>query len=121
MRGPAFGADSVRLTVGRDEIRQAPVGRAVRLFDLLAQEMERGQNFCARFVRVKFHVVADAIGREQAINAARLEQFLVDDFFQQFLRVVKQLARLLTVFLMLQNRRINARAIPRCERTATSQ
>ena len=51
-------------TFRRNEIGQAPIGRAVRLFDLLPQEMERRQDLRARFVRVKFHVVPHSVCRE---------------------------------------------------------
>ena len=42
---------------------------------LLAQEMERGQDLGARFVGVELDIVAHGVGREEAIHAARGEQF----------------------------------------------
>ena len=67
--------------------------------------MERGQDLCARFVGVKFHVVADPVRREQSINPARLNQFPADDLFQQLLRVGEKFARLFAVFFVLKNLR----------------
>ena len=93
----------------RNKIRQTPVRRAVSLFNLLAQKMERRQHLAARFVGVKLHVVAHPVRREKTVNTVRLDQFLADDLLQQLLRVGKQFARLLAVFLMLKNLGITPR------------
>ena len=100
----------------RDEVGETPVRCAISLFDLLAEEMKFGQNLCPRFVRVKLHVVAHPVRREETINTVRPDQFLADDLIQQLLRVGKQLARLLAVFLMLKNLRIHTAQFPGVEK-----
>ena len=61
------------------------------LVHLLAQEMERGQDLGAGVVGVELDIVAHGVGGEEAINAARGEQFPADDVVQQFLRVLEEL------------------------------
>ncbi len=61
------------------------------LVHLLAQEMERGQDLGAGVIGVELDIVAHGIGGEEAINAARREQFPADDFVQQLLRILKEL------------------------------
>src|ERR1035438_9922495 len=57
---------------------------------LLAQEMERGQDLRARVVGVKLDIVAHGIGGEEAIDAARGEQFPTDNVVQEFLRLLEE-------------------------------
>ena len=78
--------------------------------------MEPAQDLGSRFVGVQFHIVAHPVSREETIDSARLNQFFADHFFQKFLRVGEQLARLLAVFLVLQNFWINAAQFPRMEK-----
>ena len=100
----------------RHEIGQAPIRRAVVLHNLLAQEMECGQHLGPRFIRVQFHIVARPVRREEAIHAARLDQFFTHHLFQERLRVGKQLARLFAVFLVLEDLRINPAQLPSVEK-----
>lgn len=99
-----------------DKIRQAPVRRAISLFNLLAQKKKRRQHLRPRFIGVKFHVVAHPVRREETINTPRLNQFFADDLLQQLLRVGKQFARLFAVFLVVQNGRITSPQFPGMEK-----
>lgn len=48
------------------------------------------QHLVTPFVAVYFHVVADAVGREQAVNAARVEAALGGQPIQHLIGVVEQ-------------------------------
>lgn len=48
------------------------------------------QHLAALFVAVHFHVVADAVGREQTVNAARVEATLGRQPIQHLIGVVEQ-------------------------------
>ncbi len=74
--------------------------------------MESGQNLRSGFIRVKFDVIANPVCRKKSVDAARLQQFTADNFPQQLLRVGKEFARFLAVFLVLENLRINAAQFP---------
>src|SRR5439155_9076528 len=58
----------------RHEVGQAIVGLAVGLFDLLTEKMEGCEHFRTRFVAVKLDVVAEPVGRKEAVNAAGSQQ-----------------------------------------------
>ena len=73
------------------------------------------QHLRPRFVGVELHVVAHRIRREETVNRARGEQFFADDFVEQLLRIREELARLLAVFFVLQDRRITPAQFPRVE------
>ena len=77
-----------------DVIRQAVVGLVLGLLHLLAQEMERGQHAGPGFIGVELDIVADGVGREEAVDGARGQKFLGDDFVQQRLGIVEELLRL---------------------------
>ena len=96
-----------------DEIGEAPVRCSIFLRNLLAQEMKPSQNIRPRFVGVEFHVIADAIGQEESVNASRLKRSAFDDPRQQLLRISEQLARFLAVLRMIENRRIASAQFPR--------
>src|SRR5437867_13061680 len=85
---------------------------AARLVHLLAQEVECGGNFCARFVGIKLNVITDAVRREKTVDRAGGEQLFGDDFVQQFLRILEQFPG----FWIVQNRRITAAQFPSVEK-----
>ncbi len=72
--------------------------------------------FRPRFIGVKLHVIAYPIRREETINAVRPDQFFADDLLQQLLRVGKQFARFLAVFLVVQYGRITSPQFPSVEK-----
>src|SRR5262245_55627602 len=100
----------------RDKIGQAPVGRAVGLLDLLAEEMEPCQDGAARVVRVKLHVVAKRIRGEETIDGSGPEQLLADDFIQQLLRVGEKLPGLFAVPSVLEYGWVTATQLPGVEK-----
>ena len=93
-RGDGEAADVVGRPVSlrRDEVGERPVGHAVAVLALLAQVVQRGQHL-ARVVGVDLDVVADRVGREEAVDAARGQPLLVDHPVEHLLRVVVELAR----------------------------
>ncbi len=60
-------------TLGRDEVRKGAVRTVFLVGRLLAQEVERRELALAIFARVEANVVADGIGREDPVDAARRE------------------------------------------------
>jgi hypothetical protein len=82
--GDRKGADVVAWNVagcggrrgGRDEIRKAPVGFAIRFGGLLAEEMEAGADAGTGGVLIDEDVVAFPGGWKKAVDAPRLEELL---------------------------------------------
>src|SRR6266487_982461 len=99
----------------RDEIGEAPVRAAIGLLDLLAEEVERREHFSARFVGVQLDVVADAVGGEQAINAASSQQFCAGHVGQKFLRVSEKFAGLFPMPGVIEDGRITSAEFPGVE------
>src|SRR3989442_11856156 len=99
----------------RDEIGEAPVRAAIGLLDLLAEEVERREHLSARFVGVQLDVVADAVGGEQAINAASGQQLLAGHVGQKFLCVSEKFAGFFAVPGVIENRRITSAEFPGME------
>ena len=91
------------------------MGLAIRLVDLLPEEMKGGQDLGPRMVGVKFHIVTNAVGGEEAINAARLEQFPAHNFAQQRLSIGEQLASFFAVPRMVQDRWVAPAQFPGVE------
>src|ERR1043166_95868 len=97
----------------RDQISEAPIGRTIGLLHLLAEEMEFGVYFLSRLIAVEINIIANCVRREEAVNRASLDQFVSDNFSEQFLRVGKKFARLFAVLLVLKNGRIASPQFPR--------
>ena len=78
--------------------------------------MKSRQHRAARFVRVQCHVVADTICGKQAVHSTRLKQLPFDNFREQLLRIGEELACLLSVLFVPQNRRVPPTQFPGVEK-----
>ncbi len=76
--GDGEGADVVGQAgfFGSDEVGERAAGFAAFAVGLLAEEVEALAMFGAGFVGVEFDVVADGVGREEAVDAARGDEIL---------------------------------------------
>ncbi len=113
--GDGEGADVVFQAgvFGRDEVGQALVGAARRFLVLLAQVVQGGQHFAARFVGVDFDVVVvHLVGGEQAEHGFGLQPFFVDDLLQHVLRVFEQVLGVFADHFVFQDLRVAAGQFP---------
>src|SRR6185503_9764483 len=60
----------------------------------------------------KLHVIADTVGGEEAKDAARLDELVVDDAGEQLLGVSEEFARFLAIFFVLQDGGVTAPEFP---------
>ena len=107
--------------LGRDEVAERSTGIAAVLLRLLSQEVKMLQHLGPGRVGVQLDVVADGVGRKQAVHAARRDQLLLDDHVEQRVALGEDLARLLAVLFVLEDARVDALSAPRCGRTASSR
>ena len=107
--------------LGRDEVGERAAGLAAFLVGLLAQEVEALEDCCAGFIGVEFDVVADGVGGEEAIDAARGEQLLRDDLIEQRVGFGEELARLLALLARARGCAGRRLSVPRCGRRASSR
>ena len=71
---------------------------------MLAQEMEGGQNFRSRFIRVQFHIIAHSIRWEKPIDRASRQQVFGDNLVQELLGILEKCFG----FLIFQNSRVTS-------------
>ncbi len=107
--GDCESTDVIRFSAQfrRDKIRQTVVGKTDFL-GLLAQVVADRQNMSTGFVAINFDVIANAVRREQAHHATRIQQFLGAQFIQHIIGVFKQTLRLNAHHLIFQNARVFA-------------
>src|SRR6202165_6142900 len=96
----------------RDEVRKRPARLAAFLIRLLTEEVKSFEHLFACAVGIQFDIVAHGAGGKQAIYAARRDQVPLDDGIQESVGFAKDLARLCTLSLMLENAGINALQTP---------
>src|SRR6266487_3500912 len=76
---------------GSDEISQRIVVLTRRLRCLLAERVECGQDTRTRLVSIDLDIIPHARRGEEAYDGSRGQQPLLDDLFEELLRVAEQL------------------------------
>ena len=99
----------------RDEIREAEIRIASRLFILLAQAVPGHDDGLAPFVGIEFDIVTAAVGRINRKHTVGLQPAAFDDFLQHRLRIGKHLLRFNTNDCVFKDLRIGTREIPGLE------
>src|ERR1700736_5040910 len=102
------------LTTGcrRNEVGQTVVRLTGRFLHLLSKKIEGCQFFPTFVVGKKIDIIAPAVRRPETVNTAGNERFLANDLLQQLLRVVEELARLLSDCWIIKDRRVPATQFP---------
>ena len=100
---------------GGDEVREAAIRVGVVLRDLLAEVVQARALNGAGFIGPHDEVVADAVRREEAVDAARGERFVGDEAVEHRVCIRENLARLLAVFFVVEDLRIHAAQFPSVE------
>ena len=65
--------------LGRDKVRERAARLASLPVRLLTKKVKTRERLAARFVRVKFDIVADGVGGIEAVDAARRDEFFCND------------------------------------------
>src|SRR4029450_7482185 len=97
------------------EIAKREIGARAIARHLLAQRMQHGNRLGARVVCVELDIVAETVRWPDADHAICREPLLVNELLQHGSRIVIEIARSLSVFVVIEDARKSSLQLPSME------